>query len=129
MDGEPPGRNGSKPPDMRLLSNPLTGGEFRGCVVSLLGRSVKVLRREERRGWGDFMASSEMWPRGSYWTDVHDLRVSVLHMVVPKCVHLSLQGPVDHVKSLITVYSPGETSAAKNYFLWVKYITDIPLEV
>ncbi|XP_065771454.1 ankyrin repeat and SOCS box protein 9 isoform X2 [Muntiacus reevesi] len=25
MDGEPPGRNGSKPPDMRLLSNPLMG--------------------------------------------------------------------------------------------------------
>ena len=48
MDGEPPGRNGSKPPDMRLFFNPLMGGEFRGYVVSLLGRSVNVLRREER---------------------------------------------------------------------------------
>lgn len=51
------------------------------------------------------VASSEMWPQGSYWTDVHDLLVSALHMVAPECVHLFLQGPVDHVKPLITVYS------------------------
>ena len=75
------------------------------------------------------LASSEMWPQGSYWTDVHDLLVSALHMVVPECVHLFLQGPVDHAKPLITVYSPGEMSAAENYFLWAKYIIDIPLEV
>jgi len=63
------------------------------------------------------VASSEMWPRGSYWTDVHDLLVSALHMVVPECVHLSLQSAMDHVKPLITVYSPGEMSAVKLFFV------------
>lgn len=63
MDGEPRGSNGSKPPrlgdspDVRLLSNPLMGGESRGWGVSLLGRSVNVLRREERKGWGNFSDS------------------------------------------------------------------------
>lgn len=60
MDVEPRGRNGSKPlrpgdpPDTRLLSNPLMGGESRGCGVRVLGRLVNVLRREERRGLGNF---------------------------------------------------------------------------
>lgn len=53
MDDKPLGSNGSKPPrpgdapDIRLLSNPLMGGEWRGRGESALGRLVITLRRNE----------------------------------------------------------------------------------
>lgn len=57
MDGRQPGGAGSKSwipgdfPDTTLLSNPLMGGESRGCGIRVLGRLVN------RRGLGDFSGS------------------------------------------------------------------------
>ena len=121
MDGDPPGASGSMPsnpedcPDTRLLSNPLMGGESRGCGIRVLGRLVNT---ETEEGWAISVALSEMCPWGSLLDRCQQLAsIHSLHGS-SKRAHLHLQSPVEHPKPVVTVYSVVKTLAAM-----VKYIT------
>lgn len=109
MDGEPPDRTGSKPsrPEdpsaTRLLSNPLMGGESRGCGIRVLGRMVN---REREKRTGQFQWLCIRYVHGVVWL----ARIYPFYSCSKMCSPLSAESYRPHkavrVHSLVKTLAP-----------------------